>query len=281
MANRQELTYDQYQHFYSYSLPTDGRDCLLPKYQSGRFRLAKISEHKRFYQELQTVPQPDLSFSVKRKSRGNMEHKSLTIRTPGKLILSGEHAVVYGNSALAIAINRYTETTISGQAKVDQKNILFNLLNFRYHQEHSLSALRHLKRGIQDRYQQFLQGQYRIRDVLKEPFELMQFAVTHLIDNRQVNLMEGIEIRTDSNIPIGCGMGSSAAAVVSSMMAVARFSNLDIDLESCYQLAWEAENMQHGHSSGVDVYLVLHGGCISFKKDGQRDLDQCLRGSFC
>ena len=85
LANRQELTYDQYQHFYSYSLPTDGRDCLLPKYQSGRFRLAKISEHKRFYQELQTVPQPDLSFSVKRKSQGNTEHKSLTIREFGEI----------------------------------------------------------------------------------------------------------------------------------------------------------------------------------------------------
>lgn len=201
-----------------------------------------------------------------------MPEVALTIRTPGKLILSGEHAVIYGNSALAMAINRYTETTISGQAQRDEKNILFNLLNFRYHQEYSLSTLRRFKRGVQAKYQKFLQGQYGIRDVLKEPFELLQFAVTHFIDNRKVNLPQGIEIRTDSNIPVGCGMGSSAAAIVSSMVAVARFSKLEMGLQNCYQLAWEAENMQHGHSSGVDVYLVLHGGCILFQKDGKKEL---------
>ena len=108
----------------------------------------------------------------------------------------------------------------------------------------------------------------------------MQFAVTHLIDNRKVQLPQGIEIKTDSNIPMGCGMGSSAAAIVSSMMAVAHFSKLEMDMDSCYQLAWEAENMQHGHSSGVDVYLVLHGGCIRFQKGGEKEIRPIPRRSF-
>ncbi|MBS0349808.1 MAG: hydroxymethylglutaryl-CoA synthase [Proteobacteria bacterium] len=264
LKNRLELSYEQYEHFYNFGLPTDGSDYLLPNYNTGLFRLSKISQHKRIYEQA-GAKSPQLP------SKKPREHRSLTVRTPGKLILSGEHAVVYGNPAIAMAINLYTETTISGYAPAEQKNILFNLLDFRYHQAHSLSTLRRLKRGIQDKYQKFLQGQYGIRDVLKEPIELMQFAVTHLIDNRKVQLPQGIEVRTSSTIPMGCGMGSSAAAVVSSMFAVAQFSNLEMDLESCYQLAWEAENMQHGYSSGVDVYLVLHGGCIRFQKHGPKE----------
>ncbi len=196
------------------------------------------------------------------------ERQSLVVRTPAKLILSGEHAVVYGNPALAMAVNLYTQTTISRQT---QKNILFNLRNFRYHQAMTISELRHLRIRIKEKYQKFLQGQYEIRDVLKEPFELLQYAFTHFIDNRKVKLPRGVEIRTESNIPIGCGMGSSAAAVVSVMYGVASFSRLEIDSHSCYQLAWEAENVQHGHSSGVDVYLILHGGCIRFQKDGDKE----------
>lgn len=206
------------------------------------------------------------------------ERKSLVVRTPAKLILSGEHAVVYGNPALAMAVNLYTQTTISNQ--LTQKNILFNLRNFCYHQALSMSELRHLKLRIKEKYQKFLQGQYEIRDVLKEPFELLQYAFTHFIDNRKVKLPQGVEIHTESNIPIGCGMGSSAAAVVSVMYGVASFSRLEIDSQSCYQLAWEAENVQHGHSSGVDVYLILHGGCIRFQKDGGKEVRPIPKRSF-
>lgn len=273
IANRTELSYDQYQHFYSFALPIDGSDCLLPRYRTGEFTLTRITQHKRCYEKAITEAET-LSFSAApaKSAVKETEPKRLTVRTPGKLILSGEHAVVYGNPALAMAINCYTETTISGQVHhAEQKNILFNLLNLRYHQEHSLPALRRIKQGIQEKYQQFLQGKYGIREVLKEPFELMQFAVTHLIDNRKLSLPHGIEVSTTSNIPVGAGMGSSAAAVVSSMFALAQFSKLEMDLEHCYQLAWEAENMQHGHSSGLDVYLVLHGGCIRFQKNGARE----------
>lgn len=193
--------------------------------------------------------------------------KTVTVRTPGKLILSGEHAVVYGNPALAMAVNRFTETRISGQKS---QNILFNLLNLRYHQSQSLPFLRHLKHTIQNKYEKFLQGHYGIRDVLKEPFELLQYAVAHFIDNRKLDLPNGIEIHTESNIPIGCGMGSSAASVVSVMYAIANFLQKEVDLNHCHQLAWEAENIQHGHSSGVDIYLVLNGGCIIFQKNADK-----------
>ncbi len=279
LKDRIELSYDQYEQFYKFSLPTDGSDYLLPKHHTGKFHLTNISQHKRCYEEVSNI---GLENATRRHNRVQEtgDYKSLTVRTPGKLILSGEHAVVYGNPALAMAINLYTETAISGYAPAEQKNILFNLLDFRYHQAHSLSALRKFKQGIQDKYQKFLQGQYGIRDVLKQPFELMQFAVTHLIDNHKVNLPQGIEVRTTSSIPMGCGMGSSAAAVVSSMFAVAQFSKLEMDLESCYQLAWEAENMQHGHSSGVDVYLVLHGGCIRFQKGGPKETRPIPNRSF-
>ncbi len=36
---------------------------------------------------------------------------SLTVQAPAKLILSGEHAVLYAQPALAMAVNRYTTTT--------------------------------------------------------------------------------------------------------------------------------------------------------------------------
>lgn len=197
----------------------------------------------------------------------NLDRQSLTVRTPGKLILSGEHAVVYGNPALAMAVNRYTDTTISRRAACE--NILFHLLNFRYNKAFSQAALQRIKQSIHRRYQKFLQGKYDIRDVLKEPFELMQYALTHFSEKRKLPLPPGLTIHTESNIPIGCGMGSSAAAVVSLMYGVAKFSQLEVDLPSYYELAREGEHVQHGYSSGIDVYLVLHGGCIRFQKSGE------------
>ncbi len=129
--------------------------------------------------------------------------------------------------------------------------------------------MQRIKQSIHKRYQKFLQGKYDIRDVLKEPFELMQYALTHFSEKRKLPLPPGLTIHTESTIPIGCGMGSSAAAVVSLMYGVAQFLKLDIDLQSYYELAREGENVQHGYSSGIDVYLVLHGGCIRFQKNGQ------------
>lgn len=47
---RTELSYTQYENFYCFALPKDGSHLELPQYQTGRFRLAHMKNHKRCYE---------------------------------------------------------------------------------------------------------------------------------------------------------------------------------------------------------------------------------------
>lgn len=52
LANRTELTYQQYEDIFNYGVPTDGGDYVFPQYKTGRFRFSGISQHKREYESL-------------------------------------------------------------------------------------------------------------------------------------------------------------------------------------------------------------------------------------
>ena len=49
LAQRQELSYDDYELFYNYKLPQDGSDLVLPIYNTGKFRMTAIKAHQRYY----------------------------------------------------------------------------------------------------------------------------------------------------------------------------------------------------------------------------------------
>jgi len=186
----------------------------------------------------------------------------LRARSPGKLILSGEHAVVYGKPALAMAVNCYAESIISTHLT---PTIFFNLLNLRYARSVTVQTLKILKTRLLEDYHEFLQGKQSIRDVLKKPFELLQFTVGILIERLNVTLPHGVEIKASSNIPMGCGMGSSAATVMSTLHALVHFFQLQIEPRHYLSLGREAENLQHGRSSGLDLHLAMSGGAIRFE----------------
>jgi mevalonate kinase len=193
------------------------------------------------------------------------------IYAPGKLILSGEHSIVYGKPALAMAINRYVTATASSQLL---PLISFDLSDLSYDHGLTLTALHRLKSRIKEKYQRFVRGDFKIRDVLQKPVELAQFAFSLFLETLNLKLTQGIKIRVQSTIPIGCGMGSSAATILSIVHAIADHLKVDISSELFFRLALEAENMQHGNSSGLDLRVSLNGGCI-FVEEGEvfkRDL---------
>lgn len=52
LAERTELTYSEYEKFYTFDYPKDGSRCEIPKNVTGKFRLAAIENHKRIYEGL-------------------------------------------------------------------------------------------------------------------------------------------------------------------------------------------------------------------------------------
>jgi mevalonate kinase len=183
----------------------------------------------------------------------------MKVYAPGKLILSGEHAAVYGGPALAMAINRYAVATVTREIL---PQISFHLSDLAHRSRLSFSALRHLKERVKRKYHRFMRGEYTIRQVLHKPFELAQFALGVFAESINLSLPHGVKIHIQSDIPIGCGMGSSAATILCVMLAISKHLQLSLSSETLYQLALEAENMQHGRSSGVDLRVAMQGGCL-------------------
>ena len=181
---------------------------------------------------------------------------------PGKLILSGEHSVVYGRPAIAMAIDRSAQTIID---PTPSPLVSFSLDNLDYSESFSLRALRDLTKRVTDNYHQFLEGDLGIRDVLLKPVDLFQYAFITVLDGLHESLEHGMNVRMVSNIPMGCGMGSSAATVLSELRAVGHYFRVGFKPEWHYRYSLEAENLQHGRASGVDSYISLYGGCARFK----------------
>lgn len=111
---------------------------------------------------------------------------------PGKLIISGEHAVVYGYPVLVTAVNKRLTAVITG-------------------------------------------GRRKI----------------------------------ESSIPIGCGMGSSAAFAVATSAARTFLKNKKLDLDEINKMAYKMEKKRHGNPSGVDNTISTYGGLLWFRKESE------------
>jgi mevalonate kinase len=186
----------------------------------------------------------------------------MKVFAPGKLILSGEHAVVYGKPALAMAVNRYACTRIHHH---DSSHIAFNFADLSYKQSITYDTLDKLKHTIKNKYLGFKQGHCNIREVLENPFELAQFALGLCLEMLEIPIASGLDIHLTSTIPMGCGMGSSAATILSMMYAMTKHAGVEVPTKTMYELGLQAENMQHGTSSGLDLYVSLNGGCCYVK----------------
>lgn len=282
LSSRAQIGYNEYEKLFTFKYADDGSDQEVPVYHTGRFRLTKMQQHKRIYEKVAdaalssrgltagpsafTNTLKSLAPAVKSRewddsavSETRDDKTLINVFAPGKLILSGEHAVVYGQPALAMAVNRYVKATVTRET-VPQ--VLFDLSDLSHRSRLSYDALHLLKEKIKQKYYRFISGDYSIRDVLQKPFELAQFAMGMLAESLNLTLPHGVKIQVQSDLPIGCGMGSSAATIVSVMQAMSQYMQLDIPQDKLYKLALEVENMQHGHSSGLDLRVAMQGGCL-------------------
>lgn len=210
---------------------------------------------------------------------------SLSVRAPAKVILTGEYAVLFGAPAIATAVSKFATTKIA-TTKVapfeiapfettpfHAKRLLLTLTNFRQTVSSTLDSLRRVRRSLLENYKRLLVGRLDIRQVLKHPSQIFEFAFISLVDACCLELEESAWIQLESEIPIGCGMGSSAASVVSFIKALASYLKIERGVDWLFKLAVEVEHLQHGRSSGIDTYVSLHGGTVAYQEGLATPLD--------
>ncbi len=151
--------------------------------------------------------------------------KHLTVTVPGKIILSGEHSVVYGYPAVVAAIDRVLTLSVEFQ-----EDILYT----------------------------------PFAKILKEFPQIGVVEVANFLNSSQSGLKN---VTLQSEIPVGCGMGSSAAFAAAVSFICLYLAKQPYDRENINHHAFLLEKQAHTNPSGIDNTIVVHGGVIKYQKN--------------
>ena len=152
----------------------------------------------------------------------------------GKIILLGEHSVVYGRHAMAAPI------PLSIRAKVEPQEAYIDLVIPRW--------------GVEMR--------------LSEPERCISslHASITLIAERLGVADRGMRVEVFPRVPRANGLGASAALAVAVIRAMARCFAIKMSEREISNLAFDCEKIAHGTPSGLDNTLATFGRPILFRK---------------
>ena len=151
---------------------------------------------------------------------------------PGKIILFGEHAVVYGKPAIAIPVSgmRASAWSEPGEGK-----LTINALDLDE------------KIGLENKASQF---------------SLLAQALLAKTKQKEPNLT----INLTSELPQGSGMGSSAATSTAVCKALSNYLGVNLEKNQISELVFDAEKIVHGTPSGIDNTVVAYESPVYFIK---------------
>lgn len=175
------------------------------------------------------------------------KNETVTASAPAKVILFGEHFVVYGQPAIVLAIDK--RANVTAQLRKDDRISI------------SSSNLRIAGTFRGDKYQAQKGGaQGRIK------LEPAKSAVQQVLD-KAGSKKRGVDIRISSNIPVSAGLGSSAAVATATVAAVGRLLDAELTRDQIFRMAYKSECLVHGTPSGIDPAISTYGGALQFQKD--------------
>jgi hydroxymethylglutaryl-CoA reductase len=154
----------------------------------------------------------------------------------GKVILLGEHAVVYGRTAVAAAIDRQVSVRLRprpGSARVALP-------------EDAPRPLLSLPGGIE--------SDPRLVRALARAAELFRVP------------LDDLEIEISSDLPPRVGLGSSAALSVSLVRALATWTGSSLEDDAVCAHSFDVERIFHGFPSGIDNTVATYGGLVAFRR---------------
>lgn len=157
----------------------------------------------------------------------------VVVSVPGKIILAGEHAVVYGYPALVASIDKRLKVKLRWGGS---------------------------KQIIKSNHKNLKLVKFIVGECLRE----RRFGtLEHLFKFRNQRGLErtDLNLEIESEIPINRGMGSSSALATGIVWAMLKGESEKVK----NRVVKKCEDFQHGKSSGVDQTIVREGGVLKFE----------------
>jgi mevalonate kinase len=168
----------------------------------------------------------------------------VTASAPGKLMLYGEHAVVYGSPCIVTAVDQRVRVSIEpngeGEIHVCSPNVGLD----EYHKK-----ITRLGKGD-----------------LPKSMVFVEMLVKRFY--KQYKIKSGIRISTESDFSSQFGFGSSAAVVVALTKALSTYFATPMDNKQIFEIAYQAVLDVQGVGSGFDVAASVYGGTIYYVTPG-------------
>jgi hydroxymethylglutaryl-CoA reductase len=168
----------------------------------------------------------------------NTDEQAIVATAAGKVILFGEHAVVYGRHALAVPIVDAVQAAVT---PCDESTTLV----------------------VKD------WGLHSVVD--RSSTEGIDAAVNLILKELGIG-DENFGINVTSSLPRGMGLGSSAAIAVAIIRAVAQCVGTEVTDERVNAIAYACEKLAHGTPSGIDNTLSCYSEPMLFRNSGSLEI---------
>ncbi|MDH4207258.1 MAG: mevalonate kinase [Anaerolineae bacterium] len=160
---------------------------------------------------------------------------------PGKIILSGEHAVVYGRPAVALPVTQVRAQATMEDAREGQGLVI---------------EAADLGQTIIGREEQASSSPH--------PLAMSVFAALGYLG---LSAEQDLTITVRSDIPIAGGLGSGAAVSTALVRAVAQHFSRPLPAQEVSRLVYQVERLHHGTPSGIDNTVIAYEQPVYFVRD--------------
>lgn len=182
----------------------------------------------------------------------------VTVSVPGKVSLFGEHAVVYGEPALVAAIGKRLTVSVEGRSdrliKISAMDLQVPGVVLTFSEE-SPELI------VETDYGKIVGAVGYVRKAIE-------------IASECLGKRGGVNVTIRSEMPVGAGLGTSAAVAVGTVAAYALLMEEELPLGEIARLAHQTELAVQGLASPMDTSVATYGGVLYIRPSSQQTIEK-------